>query len=151
MASIEDEIKQKNFHSEQIKMNVNILFTANWLTNQVNMLLRPYNLKNEQFNVLRILRGKHPETMCQKDILERMISPQSNVTLIIKRLKDKKLIKVSRSEIDKRLYTIGITKEGLNILAKLDDKFKNIGPELSKLSDEDARTVNRLLDKLRDN
>jgi len=68
MASLEEEIQQSSFANEHIKANLNVLFTANWLYNKISSILKPYNLTHEQFNVLRILRGSHPRSMCQKDI-----------------------------------------------------------------------------------
>lgn len=83
MKSIEQEIKQKNFDNELVKANVNILFTANWLLNKFSSVLKPINFTHEQFNVLRKLKGSYPNIICQKEILERMIAPNSNITLIV--------------------------------------------------------------------
>ncbi|OYU94584.1 MAG: MarR family transcriptional regulator [Bacteroidetes bacterium B1(2017)] len=149
MASLEQEIKQKSFASEQVKANLNVLFTANWIYNKISSFLKPHNLTHEQLNVLRILRGSHPKTMCQKDVLSRMIAPSSNVTLIIKKLKTKNFILVHQSEKDKREYVISITKEGLSLLKKLDQVFDNEKGSLLKLSESEAFHLNALLDKIR--
>ena len=82
MASLEQDIKQKNFANEQVKANLNVLYTANWIYNKISSFLKPHNLTHEQFNVLRILRGSHPKSMCQKDILSRMIAPNSTLTVL---------------------------------------------------------------------
>ena len=89
MTSLEQDIKQKRFANEQVRANLNILYTANWIDNKISSFLKPLKLTHEQFNVLRILRGSHPKSMCQKDILSRMIAPNSNLTLIIRKLKTK--------------------------------------------------------------
>jgi len=149
MASLEQDIKQKNFANEQVKANLNVLFTANWIYNKISSFLKPYNLTNEQFNVLRILRGSHPKSMCQKDILNRMIAPNSNVTLIMKKLKTKKYIKVVQSEKDKREYVINITKEGLTILKEMDKILEQQKTNFNNLSDSESFHLNALLDKIR--
>jgi DNA-binding MarR family transcriptional regulator len=150
MASLEKEIKQSKFDNELLKANINILFTANWLYNKISSTLKPFNVTHEQFNVLRILKGSHPKNMCQKDILSRMIAPNSNVTLIIKKLVDKKLIQVLQSESDKREYQISITKSGLNLLQEIEKSFKSKNDHFNKLSTSEAFHLNSLLDKLRE-
>jgi DNA-binding MarR family transcriptional regulator len=149
MASIEEEIKQSSFQSAQVKANINVLFTANWLGNKISAILKNYNLTTEQFNVLRILRGRHPESMCQKDILQRMIARQSNLTLIIKKLQDKGFISVQRSERDGREYVIAIAKTGLEVLADIDKFDLKKMDAVNHLTDEEAGLLSALLDRMR--
>lgn len=150
MASLEKELKQPKFDNEILKANINVLFTANWLYNKLSAHLKPHNLTHEQFNVLRILKGSHPKSMCQKDILSRMIAPNSNVTLIVKKLMAKNLIAVLQSETDKREYQINITDQGLELLHTIDTEFKNNENMVSKLSPSEAFHLNALLEKLRE-
>lgn len=150
MPNINDATQTKHFKSEQIKANINVLYTANWLHQQINSLLRPYKLTHEQFNVLRILRGGQPESMAQKDILCRMVAPNSNMTSLIKKLKSKELIDVCRSSVDRREYVISIRKEGLDLLGILDTELEGKVGAFTKLSVSEAFHLNALLDKLRD-
>ena len=150
MPSIEEEIKQHRFENIQIKANINILYTANWLYNKISLHLKPFRVTHEQFNVLRILRGSHPKSMCQKDILSRMIAPNSNLTLIIKKLVAKKLVKVMQSEKDKREYKINITSQGIELLKGIDNEFKINKSNFSGLSVSEAFHLSALLDKLRE-
>jgi len=106
MATLEEAIKQAKFPNQIIKANLNVLYTANWLNNKIANYLKPFKVTHEQFNVLRILKEKHPESMCQKDVLSRMLAPNSNVTLIIKKLITKKFVTVEQSQMDKREYKI---------------------------------------------
>jgi DNA-binding MarR family transcriptional regulator len=150
MASLEKEIQQSSFANEHIKANLNVFFTANWLYNKISAILKPYNLTQEQFNVLRILRGSHPKSMCQKDILSRMVSPSSNVTLLVRKLVKKELISVHQSDSDRREYVINIKKKGLDLLKELDKHLENQKEYISKLTDAEAKQLNKLLDKMRD-
>ena len=149
MGKLEQDLQQKKFNNEVIKANINILFTANFIYNQISSYLKPYNLTHEQFNVLRILRGKHPECMCQKDVLSRMVAPKSNVTLIIKKLVGKGLISVNQSPKDKREYEISITSLGLDKLKILDTELIKQDHNVANLSEEEAVQLNELLDKIR--
>lgn len=149
MGSLEKEIKQTRFANEQMKSNINVLFTANWLYNKISARLKPFQITHEQFNVMRILRGSHPKALCQKDILSRMIAPNSNVTLIVKKLVDKKYIKVLQSGTDKRQYEITITRSGLTLLERLDKVLDQNEQAFNGLSVSEAFHLNALLDKLR--
>jgi len=149
MASIEQEIKQKKFSNELVKANVNLLFTANWLNNRITSLLKPHNVTHEQFNVLRILKGSHPSKMCQKDILSRMIAPNSNMTLLIKKLKDKNFVEVLQSDRDKREYEIAISETGLMLLSKIEAMLQTKISDFNLLDEAEAVVLNTLLDKLR--
>lgn len=149
MASLEEEIQQSNFANEQVKANLNVLYTAHWISTRISSFLKPRRLTHEQFNVLRILRGSHPKSMCQKDILCRMIAPSSNLTLIIKKLKDKEWINVSQSDRDKREYVINITGAGLDLLHEMDQVFEEQKDNLVNLTEDEAIELNRLLDKIR--
>lgn len=150
MASLEIELKQPKFDNELVKANINVLFTANWLYNKFSAHLKPFNVTHEQFNVLRILKGSHPKSMCQKDILSRMIAPNSNVTLIVKKLVAKEWIAVLQSPTDKREYQINITKTGLDLLKTIDQEFKKSKGLAGKLTTSEAFHLNALLEKLRE-
>lgn len=150
MASFEQEIKQAKFSSEQVKANLNLLFTANWLYNKISAELKPFNLTHEQYNVLRILKGSHPASMNQKDILSRMLAPNSNVTLIIKKLITKKFILVAQSDHDKREYKIDITSSGISLLEEIENKLKSLADRFQTLTPSEAIHLNALLDKLRE-
>jgi DNA-binding MarR family transcriptional regulator len=149
MSVLEQELKQNKFANEQVKANLNILFTANCLYNQITASLKPFQLTHEQFNVLRILRGSHPKSMNQKDILSRMISKSSNLTLIIKKLKVKKLITVLHSNQDKREYVINISKQGQIKLNEVDKLIESQKDKWSRLTESEAFHLNALLDKIR--
>lgn len=149
MATLEEELKQSKFDNELLKANINVLFTANWLYNRISASLKPHNLTHEQFNVLSILKGSHPRSMCQKDILSRMIAPNSNVTLIVKKLITKELIQVVQSEVDKREYKINITEGGIALLQVIHSEFKKRETPWSNLNTSEAFHLNALLEKLR--
>jgi DNA-binding MarR family transcriptional regulator len=149
MGKLEQDLQQKKFNNEVVKANINILFTANFIYNQISSYLKPYDLTHEQFNVLRILRGKHPECMCQKDVLSRMVAPKSNLTLILKKLIAKNLVSVAQSPKDKREYEISITELGLDKLGVLDFELIKFDHSITNLTESEAIQLNELLDKIR--
>src|SRR6476660_2824674 len=120
---LEEAIKSNKFKNEVHKAGLNILYTAWWLKTAISKELKEYGLTHEQFNVLRILKGKHPERMCVRDIACRMIEKNSNVPRIVDRLELKKLVKRSVSQNDKRETAIILTPLGLNILEMANAKI----------------------------
>jgi DNA-binding MarR family transcriptional regulator len=90
IVKLEQAIQSNKFKNEMHKASLNILYTAWWLKTQMSKVLKEFGLTHEQYNVLRILKGKYPEQLCVKDISCRMIEKSSNVPRIIDRLVIKK-------------------------------------------------------------
>lgn len=147
---LEDALKTSRFSSQKHKAGLNILYTAWWLKSIVSKELKSQGLTNEQYNVLRILKGKHPEVMCVKDIGCRMIERNSNVPRIVDRLVAKKYVDRSTSEIDKRETAISITNIGLDILKTASKKVDNLFNNSIVILEEDAVKLNTLLENMRD-
>ena len=114
-----------------------------------NLLLKDFDLTSEQYNVLRILRGKHPEPMCVKDIGSRMLEKSSNVPRIIDRLVLKKLVKRATSKEDKRETITTVTPEGLRVLESASKAMDKDADRLIGITEEEASQLNELLEKLR--
>ena len=74
-----------------------------------------------------------------------MIAPQSNMTLLIKKLRVKSFIQVERSACDGRAYVISITPAGLEVLTRIDNRFPEEKQFLEQISEEDAKELNRIL------
>lgn len=147
---IEDEIKSKGFPNEQVKATINVLFTASWLHAKVSAHLRQFDLSHEQFNVLQILKGQHPNPVAQKDILHRMVDRSSNLTRILAKLKAKGLVVIDRSETDRREYEIRLTPEALSLQCTI-ASCNEIAPDtMIGLNTSECFHLNALLDKLRE-
>lgn len=147
---IEDEIQQKSFKSEIQKAYINIVYTANYLEVKQAAVFKPYGITLPQFNVLRILRGQHPKPATVNLLMERMLDKTSNVSRIMDKLELKKLATRKQCPNDRRSVDILITEAGLELLKKMDAELENQRIGLHNLSDDEARELNRLLDKIRD-
>ena len=131
------------------KAAVNILYTAWWLKTAMSRELKEFGLTHEQYNVLRILKGRHPEYVCVRDIACRMIERSSNVPRIIDRLELKKLVKRSSSPTDKRETVITLTQSGITILEATTGCVNKMLDETLAVTDQDAVALNELLEKIR--
>ena len=147
---LEEAIKSNKFKNEVHKAGLNILYTAWWLKTIISKELKEYGLTHEQYNVLRILKGKYPEQMCVKDIAYRMIEKSSNVPRIIDRLELKKFVKRSASQNDKRETAIVLTPAGINILEIATTKVNKVFESLVVMDESSANTLNKLLEKIRE-
>jgi DNA-binding MarR family transcriptional regulator len=131
------------------KAALNILYTGWWLKTLTSKVLKEYGLTHEQYNVLRILRGKHPEQMCVRDIASRMIEKNSNVPRIIDRLELKKFVKRNTSVNDKRETAISLTSAGINILDITTSKVDKVFDQTVSLNESSAIALNQLLEEIR--
>jgi len=146
---LEQAIQSNKFKNEMHKASLNILYTAWWLKTRMSNELKAFGLTHEQYNVLRILKGKFPEQMCVKDIGCRMIEKSSNVPRIIDRLEIKKLVKRAISPNDRRETVITLTQSGLTILAATTEKINELMDEMVCMEKTEAIQLNSLLEKMR--
>lgn len=131
------------------KAGLNILYTAWWLKTIMSKELKEFGLTHEQYNVLRILKGKYPDQMCVRDIAERMIEKSSNVPRIIDRLEIKKLVKRSNSQLDKRETVITLTQGGITLLEGSTNVINGVIEGSMILEEREACSLNELLEKVR--
>ena len=147
---LEKEIQQlHSFRSERHKLMVNIIYSSNWINEKLKNFLDSEDITSQQYNILRILRGS-PVPLSTLQIRERMIDRMSDTSRIVDRLVIKGLIDKKTSSADKRLVDIVINEKGREVLAKLDAKNDRLDDFVNALSDEEAATINSLLDKMRD-
>jgi DNA-binding MarR family transcriptional regulator len=147
--ALEDDIRQQKFDNEFHKTAVNILFTSSWLYNLNALRLKPYDITPEQYNVLRILRGSHPNALMLVDITCRMIDKSSNATRLVEKLRQKGLVNRTVCENNRRQVDIRITPKGLRVLEAIDKDSKGWTGTLKNISKGEAVELNRILDKLR--
>ena len=148
---LEDEIRQdKGFKSQQQKAMVNIFYTEGWLRNRLSETLKPHDLTSQQYNVLRILRGSNPKPMSTSCVRSRMLDKMSDVSRIVDRLFKKALVDKQVCSTDKRLVDVSITEAGLTVLDKIEESVDGMDKMFTSITDEEAATLNEILDKLRD-
>jgi DNA-binding MarR family transcriptional regulator len=146
---IDDEIQSSKFEDNYHKAVVNIAYTDSWLNNTLRCHFEKYNLTNQQFNILRILRGQYPKPATVNLLKERMIDKMSDASRIVDRLVQKELITRCTNTKDRRAVDVRISEKGLKILAKLDAEFKTKDFLKKNLTSEEAAQLSNLLDKLR--
>jgi DNA-binding MarR family transcriptional regulator len=145
---IEQDIQQPNFRNEFQKMGINLLFTANWLNEQIGKILSEEGVTQQQYNILRILRGSATPLSTLK-IRERMLDKMSDTSRIVDRLIAKELVLKNTCEKDKRLVDITLSPKGLDLVDQLDQFNDRIDALLKGINASEAATMNQILDKIR--
>ena len=147
---LEDEIKQNTpFKNDFAKLAVNILYTHGWLHNTYSSTLKKYAITTAQYNILRILRGQHPKPASINLLKERMLDKMSDASRLVDRLITKELVERKICSNDRRRAEVIITSKGLELLKKLDIIEEEHKKTFGKLTLEEVKTLNNLLDKMR--
>ena len=142
---LEDELQQTHFDSEVLKALLNVLVTADKISAATNTALKPFGISKEQFNVLRILRGQHPEPATVQSIAARMISKSSNATRLVEKLRCKGLLERRQCASDRRKVDVVITREGLDLLKQVDPVMQENGYQVVNLTSEEAQQLNQFI------
>jgi len=146
---IDEEIQSTKFEDNYQKVIINIAYTDGWLNNVIRPYFEKYNLTNQQFNILRILRGQYPKPATVNLLKERMIDKMSDASRIVDRLVQKELVSRCTNTRDRRAVDVRISEKGLEILSKMDAEFKTRDFLKTCLTPEEAGILSDLLDKLR--
>ncbi len=150
MRTLEEHLVTKPIEDPHSRAMLNTMFTGVWLQQKMMHILKPYDITEPQYNVLRILRGQDGNAMNLYEIQNRMIQKMSNVSRLIDKLVAKKLVTREECSDNRRRVDIAITDDGMQILEQvaphIEDYQQNI---INSLTTEEAKTLGHLLDKMR--
>jgi MarR family transcriptional regulator, multiple gene regulator MgrA len=146
-AKIKDIIKQTSFKDDYHEALIGVILLHQSISNQHNELFKSQDITMQQYNVLRILRGKYPETSSIQDIKERMIDKMSDVSRLIERLTKADFVHRTPNEIDKRVCDVTITQKGLDLLITL-DPLVDKNTVLNNLNASEVASLISLIEKM---
>jgi DNA-binding MarR family transcriptional regulator len=147
--TIEDAIRQKDFRNEYQKVSLNLVYTANFLSELQRKFFSGYNITVTQYNVLRILNGQGVEALTTSEIRCRMLDKSSDASRIVDRLAARSLVSKKTCPADKRLVDISISEKGIRLLNEIEKNIAQLDELVSKISVAEAMELNSLLDKVR--
>ena len=120
------------------------------MTRKAEALLKPTGLSGAQYNILRILRGAGEDGLACREIGDRLISRDPDLTRLLDRLDSRGLIARSREIKDRRVVKTRITADGLRILHDLDEPVQSLHrKQLQRLSEKQLRQLLFLLEQAR--
>lgn len=147
---IEKAINQKKpFRNETQKALVNLIYTHNWVSDQMKKLMKPFGITPQQYNVLRILKGAG-EPITTSVIRQRLLYKMADASRMVDRLCDKGLTVRKSCPSDKRLVDVKLSEKGKQIFEELAVLDQALDQLLSKLTNDEAAQLSDLLDKIRD-
>lgn len=117
--NLAQKLKTVSFKSKSQEAVVGIMYLNKLIESTMHSVFKPYDISGQQYNVLRILRGKHPNAVNLFEVQERMISPMSNATRLVEKLRLKGFVERSECEQNRRKVDIKITQSGLDLLEDL--------------------------------
>jgi DNA-binding MarR family transcriptional regulator len=148
---LRDEIEQQRpFQNLEQEALLNVLRTADVLTQRIAAVLKPFQLSPSQYNVLRILRGAGEEGLACWEIAMRMITRDPDITRLLDRLEARGLISRAREAKDRRVIRGHLTAEGQRLLAELDGVLDELNRrQLQPLGEQRLRALIRTLELIR--
>jgi len=147
--SLEAQIKQSTFKSEQSKLIVNLIYTYNQLKGQIASRLKAEGLTMQQYNVLRIVRGAGDQGSTTSEIRERLLDKMSDASRMVDRLVAMGHLEKVRDQDDRRLVYVYLTDTGAELVERLVSQ-EAVESVVSGFCNEKAQQLNELLDHLRD-
>jgi len=124
---------------------LNLFVAATRARRRVEDTCRAYNLQFSHYNILRILRGVHPDGHPRCEIIERMVDPSPDVTRLIDKLVDRGLVRRTKSEEDGRMRIHTITEDGIELLEDIHPAIQEVQEWFdSLLSDRDLHHLIRI-------
>jgi DNA-binding MarR family transcriptional regulator len=149
-SDLQEKLKQtRPFTSAEEAVYLRIQIASEEMRAGFNELFKTSDLTLAQYNVLRILRGAADEGLSCREISERMINRDSDITRMLDRLEARGLIKRERQTDDRRVVLTYITKAGVELLAGLDRPVTDLHKrQLRSLTKKELETLASLLTKL---
>ncbi|HLA59907.1 MAG TPA: MarR family transcriptional regulator, partial [Puia sp.] len=127
---------------------INLIYTFNWVNEKINRRFEPFDITQQQFNILRILRGAG-QPLSTLQIRQRMLDKMSDTSRIVDRLVKKGMVKKSVCREDRRLVDVLLTDKGKKLLQSMDGMNEEMESIFKYLSNDEAKLLNVLLDKIR--
>ncbi len=144
------QIQQRRpFQSARHEAALGLLKTVDVLRIHIGRVLEPFGVTDQQYNVLRILRGAGKNGLPTLEIAERMIERAPGITRLIDRLEKKGLVSRKRCTSDRRQVFCILAPTGARLLSRMDAPVARADDALGALGDADLKILIHLLDAVR--
>ena len=147
--NFEDQIRQTKFRNNFLKAILNLKYTSSLYNSKEVEVFKKYGVLAQHFNVLRIVRGVHPDSVSPGKILEVMLDSGRDLTRLVDKLVKLGLLIRSTCPYNRRRVDINITEEGLALTDKIGKDVDVFLDSIETLTDKESEQLSNLLDKLR--
>ncbi|MFD2574481.1 MarR family winged helix-turn-helix transcriptional regulator [Spirosoma soli] len=140
---------EKQFKNDYHRLIANLHRTDGYIFNFFQQKLSPFDLSVQQYIVLRHLQDVYPNTLTVSEVKERLTDHNSDVTRLIDRLVAKDLVTREVDAENRRRVNLKLTESSYRFTGEVAEQFKDFESIVSHLTDEEVKTLNTLLDKIR--
>lgn len=150
--NLQDELKIRKQLDPGHEVALSLLLTREYLARLFDeAIFKREDLTDQQFNVLRILKGGPMEGYLIRDIRQRMIYRNADVPRLVDRLVKQGLVERTECERDRRGCMVRLTPKGDQLQARVRPLHEDLCRRLDKvLTSQEQRTLVELLERLRD-
>jgi DNA-binding MarR family transcriptional regulator len=146
---LKKRLKQSRFQSPEQEAMLNVMVTSSYIEDIFTKACAEHGISHQQYNILRILRGVHPQGHPCGEIAERMLSRAPDITRRLDRLVKLGLVQRDRLDDDRRVVITKITDKGLELLKGMDAQVQRSHSVISdRLSEEECLELSRLCEKI---
>jgi MarR family transcriptional regulator, 2-MHQ and catechol-resistance regulon repressor len=151
----EDLLRETNqgrteFERQAVTAMLNLAYTYDAQQSLVVKRLNPFGLGRSSFNVLAILRHRHPDGLQLSEIGDLLITSRANITGVIDHLEQKGFVKRVVDLHDRRARLAKITKKGIALIEDVLPAHCNQSKDLfQNFTMEEMTTLIALLKKIR--
>ena len=146
---VANRVGQARFRSTAAQAFVGLVVAAEHLSQEMGDLCAAHGITGDQYNVLRILRGAHPDGHPRREISARLMRRSPDVTRMLDRLAAQGLVTRAQGDEDRRASVARITPKGVAMLERLDPEAEALMKRLtSALSADELRELARMCDAL---
>jgi DNA-binding MarR family transcriptional regulator len=116
--------KAKRFDSVEQEAFLHLWRTYDRLRIEEDRLFESFGLTPQQYNALRLLRARHPSSLPTLALAERLVSRAPDITRLLDKLEERKLIRRDRSVKNRRVVEVRVTDVGRELLETLDEPVR---------------------------
>ncbi len=142
-------LKVKAFRNKWEKLLFNFQLANSNVNNHIRDCFRDSTVTYQQYLVLKIVYLAD-DAVNNSYIKERILDKDSDVSRLLKRLQDLKLVRKSINSSDKRHSEIRLTDEGAQVYKEIELKIHTVDEAFFNLSGKEVKILNGLLDKIRE-
>ncbi len=148
--NVEKQIQTSSELGTTTRSIIHLTLVHHRIQEELQAALKPFEVSLQQFNVLRILRGRKGEPANMSTINDRMVTKMSNTTRLVDKLMAKGYVSRQTCPSNRRKVEIDITPAGRDILLKMDEAVAESESRLlNALNHEELKQLNILLDKIK--
>lgn len=146
---LQRELKMsKPFAAPEVEAWLSLVRTTDLLSRRMGAVLKPFDLTISQYNVLRILRGAGAAGLPCNEVGSRLVTWDPDITRLLDRLERRGLVLRNRSQKDRRVVLVTITRAGTNLLTMMHVDEQVLRSHLQTLGHLPRQDLDRLIDLL---